>query len=81
MRLKTILIPLIMLGINTPVLAIDLHENEYAKNISYQLDVMREQIDKLDRLRDKNQPGGFDQPCGWSCRINILTTGQPSMLH
>jgi hypothetical protein len=32
---------------------------------------MRDQVNKVDMVLNQNQPGGFDQPCGWTCRINV----------
>jgi hypothetical protein len=57
----------IALGITTPLWAVGLDDVE----VAYQRDVMRNQINKIDLMLDKNQPGGFDQPCGWPCRINV----------
>ena len=66
MKLKTIAASLVALGLSTPVLAAP-----YYMDTSYQLDVMRDQMNKFDMVLDQNQPGGFDQPCGWTCRINL----------
>jgi hypothetical protein len=67
MKLKTIVASLVALGLSTPVLA----AQPYMMDSSYQLDVMRDQMNKFDTILDQNQPGGFDQPCGWTCRINL----------
>ena len=66
MKLKTIVASLVALGLSAPVLAAP-----YMMDTSYQLDVMRDQMNKVDMILDQNQPGGFDQPCGWTCRINL----------
>jgi len=66
MKLKTIVASLVALGLSAPVLAAP-----YYMDTSYQLDVMRDQANKADIIMDQNQPGGFDQPCGWTCRINL----------
>lgn len=67
MKLKTMVASLITLGLSGPVLAMQ----PYMIDPSYQMDVMRYQVNKLDSILDRNQPGGFDQPCGWTCRINV----------
>ncbi|MCH9636520.1 MAG: hypothetical protein K0U16_01010, partial [Gammaproteobacteria bacterium] len=67
MKLKAIVASLVTLGLSGPVLAMQ----PYMMDTSYQMDVMRYQVNKLDMILDRNQPGGFDQPCGWTCRINI----------
>ena len=67
MKLKTIVASLVALGLSAPVLAAP----PYMMDTSYQLDVMRDQMNKVDMILDQNQPGGFDQPCGWTCRINL----------
>ena len=67
MKLKAIVASLVTLGLSGPVLAMQ----PYMIDTSYQMDVMRYQVNKLDMILDRNQPGGFDQPCGWTCRINI----------
>lgn len=67
MKLKTIVASLVALGLSGPVLA----AQPYYMDTSYQLDVMRDQMNKVDMILDQNQPGGFDQPCGWTCRINL----------
>lgn len=67
MKLKTIVASLVALGLSGPVLA----AQSYYVDTSYQLDVLRDQVNKLDIVLDQNQPGGFDQPCGWTCRINV----------
>jgi hypothetical protein len=66
MKLKTIVASLIGLGLSGSVLAA-----QAMMDTSYQLDVMRDQVNKIDMVLNQNQPGGFDQPCGWTCRINI----------
>src|SRR5436190_1340252 len=67
MKLKTIVASLVALGLSGCVLAM----KPYMMDPSFQRDVMRYQVNKLDMILDRNQPGGFDQPCGWTCRINI----------
>ncbi len=67
MKLKAIVASLLALGLSAPVLA----AQPYYMDTSYQLDVMRDQMNKVDMILDQNQPGGFDQPCGWTCRINV----------
>lgn len=67
MKLKVLMASLIVLGINSPLFA----EEFYDLDAGYQQDVMRNQINKMDIILEKNQPGGFDQPCGWTCRINV----------
>ncbi|TLY47090.1 MAG: LbtU family siderophore porin [Gammaproteobacteria bacterium] len=67
MKLKTIVASLVALGLSGSVLAMQ----PYMMDPSFQRDVMRYQVNKLDMILDRNQPGGFDQPCGWTCRINI----------
>ena len=67
MKFKTIVASLIGLGLSGPVLA----AQPYMMDTSYQLDVMRDQVNKVDMVLNQNQPGGFDQPCGWTCRINV----------
>lgn len=67
MKLKAIVASLVTLGLSGPVLAMQ----PYMLDTSYQMDVMRYQVNKLDMILDRNQPGGFDQPCGWTCRINV----------
>jgi hypothetical protein len=66
MKLKTIVASLIGLGLSGSVLAA-----QAMMDTSYQLDVMRDQVNKVDMVLNQNQPGGFDQPCGWTCRINV----------
>lgn len=44
--------------------------NNVVMNAAYQ-EVVREQTNFSDWLSGQNQPGGFDQPCGWVCRIDI----------
>ncbi len=67
MKLKTIVASLVALGLSGSVFA----AQPYYMDTSYQLDVMRDQMNKVDLILDQNQPGGFDQPCGWTCRINL----------
>jgi hypothetical protein len=68
MKLKTMVVSLVTLGLSGPLMAAI---QPYYMDTSYQLDVMRDQMSKLDVIFNQNQPGGFDQPCGWTCRINI----------
>jgi hypothetical protein len=67
MKLKAIVASLVTLGLSGPVLAMQ----PYMMDPSFQRDVMRYQVNKIDMILDRNQPGGFDQPCGWTCRINV----------
>ena len=67
MKLKAIVASLVTLGLSGPVLAMQ----PYMLDPSFQMDVMRYQVNKIDSILDRNQPGGFDQPCGWTCRINV----------
>jgi hypothetical protein len=67
MKLKTIVASLVALGLSGSVLI----AQAMMLDTSYQMDVMRDQINKVDMVLKQNQPGGFDQPCGWTCRINI----------
>lgn len=67
MKLKAIVASLVTLGLSGPVLAMQ----PYYMDTSFQMDVMRYQVNKIDSILDRNQPGGFDQPCGWTCRINV----------
>jgi hypothetical protein len=67
MKLKTIVASLVALGLSGPVLA----TQPYYLDTSYQLDVLRAQLNNIDSILNQNQPGGFDQPCGWTCRINV----------
>ena len=67
MKLKTIVASLVALGLSGSVLT----AQAMMLDTSYQMDVMRDQINKVDMVLKQNQPGGFDQPCGWTCRINI----------
>ncbi len=66
MKLKTFVASLVGLGLGGPVLVA-----QAMMDTSYQLDVMRDQVNKVDMVLNQNQPGGFDQACGWTCRINI----------
>lgn len=67
MRLKVLIATLLTLGINIPTWAAGIYEIDPA----YQQAMMLDQVNTMDLLRDKNQPGGFDQPCGWTCRVNV----------
>lgn len=67
MKLKAIVASLVTLGLSGPVLAMQ----PYRMDTSYQMDVMRYQVNKIDSILNRNQPGGFDQPCGWTCRLNF----------
>lgn len=67
MKLKAIVASLVTLGLSGPVLAMQ----PYMMDTSYQTDLMRYQVNKVDMILDRNQPGRFDQPCGWTCRINV----------
>lgn len=68
MKLKAIVASLVTLGLSGPALAM---QYPYLIDTNYQSDVMRDRVDKLDLILNQNQPGGFDQPCGWTCRINL----------
>jgi hypothetical protein len=67
MKLKTIISTLILLGLSTPIWATGF----YTIDASSLRDVMRDRVNREDIILDQNQPGGFDQPCGWTCRINV----------
>lgn len=67
MKLKAVVASLVALGLSGPAWAIQ----PFFLDPSYQMDVMRYQVNKLDRILDRNQPGSFDQPCGWTCRVNF----------
>lgn len=67
MRFNLLVVSLCALGISSSTWAAE----EISARDSFQRDVMREQMNKIDWILDKNQPGGFDQPCGWTCRINV----------
>ncbi len=67
MKLKTIVASLVTLGLSGSVLA----AQAMMLDTSYQTDVMRDQVNKVEMVLNQNQPGGFDQACGWTCRINI----------
>ena len=58
---------LMLLGLSSPLLAADFYRMDAASL----WDVARDQVNKEDIILDQNQPGGFDQPCGWTCRINV----------
>ena len=67
MKLKAIISSFMLLGLSSPLLAADF----YRINAASLWDVARDQVNKEDIILDQNQPGGFDQPCGWTCRINV----------
>jgi hypothetical protein len=67
MRFKVVFFSLLALGISCPALAAGI----YAKDIAYEQEIMRAEVNEMDWLLGRNQPGGFDQPCGWVCRINV----------
>ncbi|TLY47144.1 MAG: LbtU family siderophore porin [Gammaproteobacteria bacterium] len=67
MRFKLIIFSLLALGVSCPAFAAGI----YVRDSAYEQEVMREQVNKMDWLLGRNQPGGFDQPCGWKCRINL----------
>ena len=71
MKLHAIVVSMLTLGFSVPVLAVNVYEDAYNIDASYQMEVMRDQANKEDILLDQNQPGGFDQPCGWTCRLNV----------
>lgn len=66
MKLKTIVASLVALGLSAPSLAAPRYVNS-----SYQVDVMRNQARTIDMILKKNQPGGFDRPCGWNSKVNL----------
>jgi hypothetical protein len=67
MRLKVVIFPLLILGMSGPALATGI----YVRDSAYEQEIMQAQVNKMDWLLGRNQPGGFDQPCGWKCRINL----------
>lgn len=67
MRYKSVIFSFLALGISGPVLAAGI----YATDNAYEQEVMFAQVNKMNELLGRNQPGGFDQPCGWKCRINL----------
>ncbi|WP_339050841.1 LbtU family siderophore porin [Rickettsiella endosymbiont of Xylota segnis] len=67
MRLKLVIFSLLALGVSCPALAAGI----YVIDSAYEQEVMQAQVNEMDWLLGRNQPGGFDQPCGWKCRINL----------
>lgn len=67
MRLKGAIFSLLALGVNFPALAAGI----YVIDSDYEQEIMQAQVNEVDWLLSRNQPGGFDQPCGWECRINL----------
>lgn len=67
MRLKLVIFSLLALGISCPALAAGI----YVIDSAYEQEVMRAQANEAAWLLGRNQPGGFDQPCGWTCRVNV----------
>jgi len=67
MRFKVVIFPLLILGMSGPALATGI----YVRDSAYEQEILRAQINKMEWLLGRNQPGGFDQPCGWKCRINL----------
>jgi hypothetical protein len=67
MRFKRVIFSLLVLGMSCHALAAGI----YVIDSVYQQEVMLAQVNKVDWLLGRNQPGGFDQPCGWKCRINL----------
>lgn len=67
MRFKGVFFSFLVLGMSCPALASGI----YVRDRVYEQEVMRAQVNKMDWLLGRNQPGGFDQPCGWKCRINL----------
>lgn len=67
MRFKGVIFSLLSLGMCCPALAAGI----YVMDKDYEQEVMLAQVNKMDWLLGRNQPGGFDQPCGWKCRINL----------
>ncbi|KAF5271669.1 hypothetical protein FQR65_LT05290 [Abscondita terminalis] len=67
MRLKVVIFSLLILGMSGPALATGI----YVRDSAYEQEVLRAQVNEMEWLLSRNQPGGFDQPCGWKCRINV----------
>ncbi len=67
MRLKLVIFSLLALGVSCPALAAGI----YVIDSAYEQEVLRAQVNEMEWLLGRNQPGGFDQPCGWKCRINV----------
>lgn len=67
MRLKLVIFSLLALGVSCPALAVGI----YVIDSAYEQEVLRAQVNEMEWLLGRNQPGGFDQPCGWKCRINV----------
>ncbi|WP_342147156.1 LbtU family siderophore porin [Rickettsiella endosymbiont of Aleochara curtula] len=67
MRLKVVIFSLLALSVSCPGLAAGIYDIDSA----YEQEVMRAQVNEMNWLLGRNQPGGFDQPCGWVCRINV----------
>ena len=67
MRSKLIIFSLLALVVSYPALAASI----YVSDRDYEREIMQAQVNKMDWLLGRNQPGGFDQPCGWKCRINL----------
>lgn len=59
MKLKSVVISLIVLGVSPPLLAAGLSDVGAA---AYQQAVMRDQANKIDLILDQNQPGGLTNP-------------------
>ncbi len=68
MRFKVVIFSLLVLGVSCPALAA---AGIYVRDRAYEQEMMLEQVNRMDWLSGRNQSGGFDQPCGWVCRINV----------
>ncbi|MFZ0219382.1 MAG: LbtU family siderophore porin [Candidatus Aquirickettsiella sp.] len=67
MGFKEVLFTLLALGMSCPAFAAGI----YVIDSAYEQEIMRVQVNEMGWLMGRNQPGGFDQPCGWVCRINF----------
>lgn len=67
MKFKVVIFSWLALGMSCSALAAGIYERDSA----YEQEIIRAQMNEMDWLLGRNQPGGFDQPCGWVCRINF----------
>ena len=67
MRCKVVIFSWLALGMSCSALAAGIYERDSA----YEQEIIRAQMNEMDWLLGRNQPGGFDQACGWVCRINF----------
>ncbi|OIZ99138.1 hypothetical protein BEV13_06210 [Rickettsiella grylli] len=67
MRFKRIIFLLLVVSVSTQTSATE----SIVKENVYEQAIIRQWMNKIDSLLGRNQPGGFDQPCGWMCRINV----------